>query len=54
MPEKAGAELLVQARTIRPDTVRILLGDNNDQTATIAVINHSHTPNAHPLSANSA
>ncbi len=39
MPEQNGAELLAQARTIRPETVRIILSGNNDQTATIEAIN---------------
>jgi len=39
MPEQTGAELLEQARAIRPETVRLILSGNNDQTATIAAIN---------------
>lgn len=40
MPDLTGAKLLAKAKTIRPDTVRIILSGNNDQEATIESINN--------------
>jgi len=39
MPGLTGAMLLAEAKSIRPETVRIILSGNNDQTATIESLN---------------
>ncbi len=39
MPSMTGAELLAQAKHIRPEMTRIILSGNNDQEATIQAIN---------------
>lgn len=40
MPDTTGANLLAEAKLIRPEMVRIILSGNNDQEATIQSINH--------------